>query len=243
MQTEHERDELDEAYGSLVRSTKQTAANQKAELSTLSQQLAFFESELSESRRVAGEKDRRLREAEERIEDMRSNQVGLPRADTEDGDWKVVRDELSRQAEYLRTLESANAKMTSELSVLRSRHQSIEVLREQKRDLERKLSATDVLRQSVIRLEAEVDAARREREEWFVPFGLSDSISHVNIGLQKPMNRQHHLKLPPLSHEAFQLSGLNTAVSWKNMVLSKPSYGRKSTSSQKQPPSTPNHKQ
>jgi mitotic spindle assembly checkpoint protein MAD1 len=105
---------------------------------------------------------------EERIDELSSRQVAVPRGNNaEDGDWKVVREELSRQAEYLRTLEATNAKMTSELFVLRQRHESLEVLREQKRDLERKLSATDALRQSVITLEAEVEVARREREEWF----------------------------------------------------------------------------
>lgn len=212
MQAEEERNDLDEAYSSLFRSTKQTIANQKAELSTLSQQAAFFESDLSETRRVAAEKDRCLREAEERIEDMRSNQVGLPRAETEDGDWKVVRDELSRQADYLRTLESSNSKMTSELSVLRSRHQSIEVLREQKRDLERKLEATDVLRQSVIRLEAEVDAARREREEWSVFSFVFYSISHMYIGLPRQTNQHRPRKLLHLLQEVFRICVWNTVV-------------------------------
>jgi mitotic spindle assembly checkpoint protein MAD1 len=83
-----------------------------------------------------------------------------------DSDWKVVRDELTRQASYLRNLESSNARMSGELVQFRQRNESIEVLKEQKRDLERKVATTDALRQSVSKLEAEVEAARKEREEW-----------------------------------------------------------------------------
>lgn len=77
-----------------------------------------------------------------------------------------MRDELTRQASYLRNLESSNARMSGELTQLRQRNESVEVLKEQKRDLERKLATTDALRQSVVKLEAEVEAARKEREEW-----------------------------------------------------------------------------
>ena len=66
----------------------------------------------------------------------------------------------------MRQLESANAKMTAELNVLRDKQTSVEVLKEQKRDLERKLRGTEELREKVVRLEAELDAARKEREEW-----------------------------------------------------------------------------
>lgn len=78
----------------------------------------------------------------------------------------VVREELHRQANYLRTLESTNAKLTSEINVLRERNTSVEVLREEKRGLERKVQMLEDLRTKVVKLEAEVAAGRREREEW-----------------------------------------------------------------------------
>ena len=86
----------------------------------------------------------------------------------QDEDWTVVREELHRQAKYMRQLESANTKMTAELNVLREKQTSVEVLKEQKRDLERKLHGADELREQVVKLEAELDAARQEREEWCV---------------------------------------------------------------------------
>lgn len=78
----------------------------------------------------------------------------------------IIREELQRQAKYLRTLESTNTKLTAEVTTLRERHVSIEVLREEKRGLERKVRTLEEMRERVVRLEAEVEAGRREREDW-----------------------------------------------------------------------------
>ena len=68
----------------------------------------------------------------------------------------------------MRQLESMNAKMTAEPNILREEQTSVEVLKEQKRELERKLRGADELRETVVKLEAELSAARKEREEWCV---------------------------------------------------------------------------
>ena len=65
-------------------------------------------------------------------------------------------------------MEADNARMSSELTTLRQRQANAEVLKEQKRELERKLVGMDGLREKVVKLEAELEAARKEREEWYV---------------------------------------------------------------------------
>jgi hypothetical protein len=92
---------------------------------------------------------------------------------SEEENMTVVREELHRQANYLRTLESTNAKLTSELTVLRERQTSVEVLREQKRGLEKRVQVLEELRTKVVGLEAEVEAGRREREDWYLSSFLS----------------------------------------------------------------------
>jgi mitotic spindle assembly checkpoint protein MAD1 len=87
--------------------------------------------------------------------------------------WNVLREELHRQAGYTRTLEATNAKLLAEVNALRERQTSVEVLREQKRELERKVVGADQARESVVRLEAELEAARKEREEWSVSVTLA----------------------------------------------------------------------
>ncbi|KAF6742065.1 hypothetical protein DFP72DRAFT_940487 [Ephemerocybe angulata] len=57
---------------------------------------------------------------------------------------------------------STNAKLSAELNMLRELHQSIEVLREEKRGLETKLAAMSEMREKVVRLEAELEAGRGE---------------------------------------------------------------------------------
>ena len=135
---------------------------QKSQLAESTRQAKFFEDESISWKRVAEEGSRRLRELEEENDALKSGKASEGPAATDpstDNDWKVVRDELTRQAAYLRNLESSNARMTGELTQLRQRNESIEVLKEQNRDLKRKLADTDSLRQSVARLEAEVEAA------------------------------------------------------------------------------------
>ena len=80
----------------------------------------------------------------------------------------MLRTELTRQAEHTRNLEAAHARATAELSALRERHTVIEVLREETCALERRAASADELRETIVRLEAEVEAARAEREAWCV---------------------------------------------------------------------------
>lgn len=122
-------------------------------------------SELTELKSIAEERSATIQSLQSQLDDIQD----LPDAKrgAEEENWTVVREELHRQASYLRTLEGANAKMTMELNSLRERHASVEVLREEKRGLERKVKVLEELRETVVKLEAEVDAGRREREEWY----------------------------------------------------------------------------
>lgn len=103
-------------------------------------------------------------------DELSAGQDSVTLQDGQNEDWTVVREELHRQAKYMRQLETANARMTGELNILREKQTSVEVLKEQKRELERKLYGTEDLREKVVKLEAELDSARKEREEWCVPW-------------------------------------------------------------------------
>ena len=80
----------------------------------------------------------------------------------------MLRTELTHQAEHTRHLKAAHARATAKLSALRERHMAIEVLREENCALERHAASADELRETVVRLEADVDAARAEHEAWCV---------------------------------------------------------------------------
>jgi mitotic spindle assembly checkpoint protein MAD1 len=93
-----------------------------------------------------------------------ATQADIARRESEEASWSVLRGELTRQAEHTRQLEAAHTRATAELSTLRERHGTIEVLREEKLALERRAAVADELRDTVVRLEAEVQAARAERD-------------------------------------------------------------------------------
>ncbi|KAJ7293280.1 spindle assembly checkpoint component Mad1 [Mycena rebaudengoi] len=157
--------DLQDAHSSLSRSTSQTIASQKAQVTTLTRQSALLEEEVSQFKLIAQERSRTIDEIQVQFQEL-STSSDNKAAEQEANDMAVVREELHRQASYLRTLESTNAKLMSELVVLRARHTSVEVLREEKRGLERKLMSLEQLREQVVKLEAQVEAGRQERETW-----------------------------------------------------------------------------
>ncbi|KAF9650450.1 MAD-domain-containing protein [Thelephora ganbajun] len=169
LRLEEERSNSDDAHSQFSRSTTQMISAQKSQLAELTRRVKFFEDESITWKSTAEERSQKLQELVEENDALRSCKAseGPATMDPPMGDdWKVVRDELTRQASYLRDLESSNARMSRELDHLRQRNKSIEVLEEQNRDLKHKLTNTDALRDSVGRLEVEVEAARKEREEW-----------------------------------------------------------------------------
>ncbi|KAH9896012.1 hypothetical protein C8Q73DRAFT_773799 [Cubamyces lactineus] len=127
--------DLEEENSSLARSTSQTIATQKSQISTLTHQLAE-------------DRARAFEELQTQFDELGASQGSF-----------IVREELHRQAAYMRQLQVTNAKLTTELNTLRERQTSVEVLKEQKRELERKVRGAEELRERVVKLEAELDAS------------------------------------------------------------------------------------
>ncbi|CAL1701807.1 unnamed protein product [Somion occarium] len=166
-----EHDDLQDEYSNLKRQSSQTIATQKADTTTLSRQVALLQDELASVQAIAEQRSNALEELQLQFDELSEAQANTSRLSSgggteEDENWSIVREELHRQANHLRTVETANAKMNSELIMLRHRNTSLEVLKEQKRELEKKVSGVEQLKEKVVRLEAELDAARQEREDW-----------------------------------------------------------------------------
>jgi mitotic spindle assembly checkpoint protein MAD1 len=160
-----EHADLQDVHSTLSRSTSQTIASLKSQLTTLKHETSLFTSELTELKSIADDRSTTIQTLQDQLDELSGAQDSA-RHGAEEENWGVVREELHRQANYLRTLESTNTKMTVELNGLRERHASVEVLKEEKRGLERKVKVLEDLREKVVKLEAEVEAGRREREEW-----------------------------------------------------------------------------
>ncbi|KAJ2918857.1 hypothetical protein MD484_g1475, partial [Candolleomyces efflorescens] len=163
--------DLQDTHSSLGLSSSQTAASQKSLITTLEHRIALLSSELSQATQIADERSRTLNQLQDQYDELQAvheELVAHPSSANNDdsADMNLVREELKKQQDYLRTLESTNAKLTKELNYLRERHTNAEVLKEEKRGLEKKVIVLEELRDKVVRLEAELDAARNEREEW-----------------------------------------------------------------------------
>ena len=161
--------DLQDEHASLRRSTSQTIASQQSEIATLRHQVEALNAELNEFREIAEQRSYALETLQEQFDELSVSQQDTSHRITDEESLAIVREELHRQANHVRTIETENAKMRSELTSLRQRQSNVEVLKEQKRDLERKARAVDELRETVVKLEAELSAARKEREEWCVP--------------------------------------------------------------------------
>ena len=160
--TREELVDLQDAHSALSRSTSQTIASQKSQIATLTRQNAILEEELSHAKATADDRSKALAELQIQHDELPTSS----HVTSDSEDMRIVREELHRQAAYHRTLESTNAHLTAELAVLKERHASVEVLREEKRSLEKKLTVLEEMRERVVRLEAQVEAGRREREAW-----------------------------------------------------------------------------
>ncbi|KAJ7057139.1 spindle assembly checkpoint component Mad1 [Mycena amicta] len=162
-----EFDELKDTHATLSRTSAQTIASQKSQITTLTRQSTLLEGEVTQFRLLAEERSQTLEEIQGQLDEMES--VPRPIADQEEKDMHI-----------------------SEVTILRERHTSIEVLREENRSLERKLRHLEELEEKVIQLEAQLEAGRRQRETWArnqpepssssaTPISLTHSLSALRL--------------------------------------------------------------
>ncbi|KZT00090.1 MAD-domain-containing protein [Laetiporus sulphureus 93-53] len=155
---------LKDEHASLARSTSQTIATQKSQIMALTRQVSLLEDQSAEFKRLAEERNKAVQELQMQFDDLNASHDMSIHEEHEVENWRVYRPELERQLEKMHALEAENATTRSELLRMRDRHASIEVMREQNRDLERKARGAEELRDKVVRLEAELEASRKERE-------------------------------------------------------------------------------
>ena len=164
LQEEHA--DLSDAHTSLSQSTSSTAVSLKSQIASVRAEQTTLQAALDESRALVGQHEATITSLRSQLLSQSQEEPKPSMDEQEARDTAVVRDELHRQASYLRSLEKANVKLTREVTVLQENHASLEVVREEKRGLERKVWLLDEMRNKVVKLEAEVEAARKEREAW-----------------------------------------------------------------------------
>ena len=191
LQEEHA--DLSDAHTSLSQSTSSSTTSLKLQVASLIAEQTALQTALTESCALAAQHEATISSLQSQLLSQSREERKPPLNEDEARDMAVVRDELHRQASYLRLLEKENAKLMREVTILRENHISLEVVREEKRGLERKLQTMDEMRTKVVKLEAEVEAARKEREAWFVdiirfhayflyPFDVQGNVASARTG-------------------------------------------------------------
>jgi mitotic spindle assembly checkpoint protein MAD1 len=161
--------DLQDKFDALSHTTSQKLAAQAAGLTAYECQVESLSSQLREAHAEAASHTAEVLRLQSALDAQTATQADVSRRETEEASWSVLRTELTRQAEHTRHLEAAHMRATVELNALRERHGTIEVLREEKLALERRAAAADELREAVVRLEAEVQAAHAERDTRCAP--------------------------------------------------------------------------
>lgn len=149
----------------MKRTSESTIATLTSNLSGAERRNALLQEELEHAQASARERGgtiNALREELEQLEESRANTSTSMAMDNEQ--WAVVRAELTQ----LRSTMALNTRLTAEVSKLRSRNQNVEILREEKRDLERKLARLEEYKERASKLQGELEAAKMERESWYV---------------------------------------------------------------------------
>jgi len=213
-----EHADLKDTYDALSHSTTQKLATQAAELTARERQAEALSAELHSAHEAAATHGAEILRLQTALDAQSTTQTDIARHEAEEASWSVLRAELTRQAEHSRHLESAHTRAMTELNTLRERHTAMEVLREENRALERRVAAADELRDTAVRLEAEVEAARAEREAWCVSLRGLQSFSFVLVFL---LGRGTLCPILPLlpqsrSRRAYLRFDSNTRISLKN---------------------------
>jgi mitotic spindle assembly checkpoint protein MAD1 len=157
--------DLEDAYNTLKRTTESSIASQSSALVAAERRVALLQDELAHANTLAFERATTINALREQIDLLEESRANTSTS-TDSTQWAVVRDELKSQAEQLRTTVANNARLAAEANKLRVRNQNVEILREEKRDLERKLARLEEYQERASRLQGELEAAKKEREAW-----------------------------------------------------------------------------
>jgi mitotic spindle assembly checkpoint protein MAD1 len=134
---------------------------------------AALQRSVEESREDAEAKDQALHEAQQTIA-QKDAQIGnleseVLRLKAQTGDVDtlgVIKRELSEQVSHIRTLEAKNREQQAELKHFRQLHKSVEIIEEEKRDLQRKVDGIEDLQQELGEARLQRQRLEDERLAW-----------------------------------------------------------------------------
>ncbi|KAI0697999.1 MAD-domain-containing protein [Cytidiella melzeri] len=173
--------ELQDTYSTQRRTWDHANAKKESQIIELERRVQMIKEELVEFQGIAASRSNTIKELQNQLHESSVVQDEVAQHAMNSENWKLVSEELHRQANYLRVIESENAKMKAELTTLRKRQADVGILKEQIRELSMKAQGAEEAREQVAMLEAKLEATRQEAEESFLhrPSSKSMPISAV----------------------------------------------------------------
>ena len=174
--------DLEDEHLDMKSENESLIATQKSQLVTFERQVDLLREELERSKELVQQQREAARQWREQLEELENLKTT---SRTDDDSWGVIREELHReslviilsgcwlfhyvgQTAHIKELETVNLGLTAEVHTLRSKSGNVEILKQANADLENKVRKLEGIKERAAGLEAEVDAARKEREQWCV---------------------------------------------------------------------------
>ncbi|KAG5439592.1 hypothetical protein PCANB_002168 [Pneumocystis canis] len=123
---------------------------------------------------LINQKHQSLLEANELIDNLQKKNYTSETEINDLKDIKILNRELSEQLSYIKSLEKKNLQQAQELKQLRESYKSIQILQEEKKDLQFQLKLMDDLRQRLGESEIECAILKREKAAWIAYLDSDD---------------------------------------------------------------------
>jgi mitotic spindle assembly checkpoint protein MAD1 len=163
------REELEEANSMLAsheRQTKHTSQELEQRYAALQASVEDIQQDLSGKVFALQTAQQKLKECEQEKGSL-ENEVLRLKAQTGDTETlAVIKKELTEQVTYIRKIEAINREQGAEIKLLRKQQKSVDVLEEEKRALETKLSLMDNLRKELNEAQLQKRILQDEKLEW-----------------------------------------------------------------------------
>lgn len=122
--------------------------------------------ELRSKNALINQKHQSLLEANELIDNLQKKNRSFEAEINDSNDIKILNRELLEQLSYIKSLEKKNLQQSRELKQLRESYKSVQILQEEKANLEFQLKLMDDLRQRLGESEIECAILKREKIAW-----------------------------------------------------------------------------
>ncbi|KAF8312469.1 hypothetical protein DL93DRAFT_2082040 [Clavulina sp. PMI_390] len=185
--------DLREAHSKLKYNAESVSASQRGAVASADARASFLQTELEVANQTIQHQLLKLQQLQQEVDELEETRGAQPSANVSmvmgenmdsTGDmsiisdvsatfegldrsqWGVVKNELTTQTERLKSTARENARLKAEVTRLRERERNVEVLREEKRDLERRLVGMEEALERAAMAEGELEAARAELAAW-----------------------------------------------------------------------------